>query len=637
MSYHYPKPNEFLNTVMQLWQNAQDAIAKKDWSLMKTLVERMVVHCTHFSVFSWMHNSDDIRSGTSEILVLAGKECNKCMAAHLAKDCFFYALEIQANVGRCERSSKTMSEALECLIQTHLHNDDLESAKTLLDEWNRKQLTPNHPDVKLALGRGNMEFGLALVKNCRYKVAIDYLTPAVEVLEEYDPQFRNSESEAIFASALGYCIYMATGTMSALSTLRQARILWKSLNWPIDHIKTIVYSLKNYMECLLWVDEPSEQSAVHSELLMLHSVLVELHSDMLIADVFTCLGMVAFNNEREQKAVVFFEQACALHKQTKGSEQNSEEIMKLLRFIGVANYNCLDFTKAAAAYLECLHLLETQHSMEVNKTSHVAECCASLGFTFSRLRDFDNMLMYYERAFQMEMLLSSEDLELIITNIGSLYHVKAVKLGNEGQEDLSFKYHSQAHSAFHKALRYSWKSFPFINYGYYLFCQGNYFEASSILHQGYHNGIIDKDTVEFDHTEDPILIDDLRHELQGLDFIRIPSTIISLYLKCLAQVKMGDVSGAESTVGHLEHEVLTCQFTDYYCEGYGQDRMEALCKSLVGYAFRAVGKHIKATVAFESALCSLPQYEACRLNLQAQKMVHGTFTAKENNTHLCAM
>jgi tetratricopeptide (TPR) repeat protein len=413
---------------------------------------------------------------------------------------------------------------------------------------------------------------------------------------------------------------MQSDTERALYTLRDARLLWKALNWPIEHLKMIVYTLKNYMECLLEVDEPTEEASVHSDLLMLHSVLIKLHNDMLIADVFTCLGMVAFNNEREHKAVVFFEQACALHKQTKGIERSSEEIMKLLRFIGVASYNCLDFTKAANAYLECLHLLETQQSMEVNKTSHVAECCASLGFTFSRLRDFDNMLNYYERAFALENRLSSEDLELIITNIGSLFHVKAVKLEQDGLAEMSHKYYEQADAAFHKALRYSWKSFPFINFGYYLLCQGKFFEASSILQQGYLNGVIDKDTVEFDHTEDPILIEDLRHELTGIEFIRIPSTIISLYLKSLAQVKMGDVISAETTAEHLEHEVKTCQYGQYYSDGYGQDRMEALCKSLVGYVFRALGNQAKATQAFHGALDMVPQYEACKRNLELQSM-----------------
>jgi len=46
----------------------------------------------------------------------------------------------------------------------------------------------------------------------------------------------------------------------------------------------------------------------------------------------------------------------------------------------------------------------------------ILDCCASLGFTYSQLRDFDNMLMHYERALQLESCLAYKDLQLIETN-----------------------------------------------------------------------------------------------------------------------------------------------------------------------------------------------------------------------------
>jgi len=49
-------------------------------------------------------------------------------------------------------------------------------------------------------------------------------------------------------------------------------------------------------------------------------------------------------------------------------------------------------------------------------SSGFQDCCASLGFTYSR--DFDNMLMHYERALQLPACLAYKDLQLIETNIG---------------------------------------------------------------------------------------------------------------------------------------------------------------------------------------------------------------------------
>ena len=205
------------------------------------------------------------------------------------------------------------------------------------------------------------------------------------------------------------------------------------------------------------------------------------------------------------------------------------------------------------------------------------------------------MLRYYEKALELEGRLAPEDLQLIETNIGSLYHVKAVNHEQNTNRSDATRYYKLAESAFNRALRYSWKSFPYINYGYYLLCRGQFAEAASVLQQGYLNGVIDKDTVEFDHTEDPILIDDLRIELEGREDIRMPAVVIALYLKTLAQSGMGNTVGAAHTAVQLEHEVNACRFDTYYTESYGEERMKALSFSLLGYAYRSLGWVLKSS------------------------------------------
>ncbi|ELU04247.1 hypothetical protein CAPTEDRAFT_188451 [Capitella teleta] len=427
MSCRYSQSKDFFILVPTLWQKAQAARANKQLPLMKSLIERIVRRCNRFS---WMDITSDVRSTVSEVLLLAGKECNACMATYLATDCFFCAIEILDSVSRCERSGRIMSESLECLVQTHLQNDDMESARVLMDDWNGRLFTSDHQDIMATVGRANMALGLAYAEDACYRRALDYLTPAVQdVLHKHDPEFRGSESEGIFASALGNCLYMESGAVSALDTVRQARLIWKSLNWPFEHVDYIVGSLKIHME--------------------------------------------------------------------------------------------------------------------------------------------------YR--------------ELIIINMGGLYHEKAEKLHCEGQEELSTKYHDKALAALQKAsIDYPESSVPFFNYGYYLYSRGSYFEATTMLSHSYHYAIEDRGAVEFDHSDEHILIDDLRHELQGKKSICIPCSVISLYLKTLAQVKMGYVSGARDTVGVLEQEVRNCKYADYHCKCYSQDEIEGVCKSLVRYALRDV-------------------------------------------------
>jgi tetratricopeptide (TPR) repeat protein len=450
-------------------------------------------------------------------------------------------------------------------------------------------------DVTLAIGKGKMELGLAFVEKRQFKEALDYLTPAVrKVLRKQDPEFRDSESEGIFASALGNCLYMESGAVSAFDTVRQARLIWKSLNWPFEHVDCIVGCLGIHMECLLWMDEPCEEYEVHSDMLMQHSALVKLGKEMLVPEMFTSVGMVALDNKQEEKAAEFFEQACTLYKliiETKESEEICAEIRGLLMHIGHANFQTLHYGKAASAYMECLPLLEKRQPAEEVR---LASCVASLGLTYSVLFDYDNMMLYCERAFRIDALLSPNVRQLIIVSMGHLYYVKAVKLERDGQEELSSTYHVKALAAFQKALdEYPSNAAPSINYGYYLFHQGNYYDASAILGHAYQTvrSHTFKDTIEYTCMDEPILIEDLRNELRLRQLIRIPSTIFALYLKTLAQVKMGNASGAQDTVDVLQREVYKCRFADYYCCAvFGQDSMRRLAKSLLRFALRAAGK-----------------------------------------------
>ncbi|KAI0209158.1 hypothetical protein LSAT2_006128 [Lamellibrachia satsuma] len=561
-----------------------------------------------------------------EMLVEAGRLLNTMMDTRKAAQCFNTALCLLVTCpSRSQRKVPGLCAAFELLIHSYIHSHELDDAVAIVNNYRRWLLEFTHlADVQRTLANVLLELGLAQLQNSMCSGAVDLLEKArthLLQLHAEDDSFC-SPSLAKLLGALGYC-YMCNSDDRATEYLDEAVQIWRHLQWPPEECEMIVSSVKYYVEAHLR-DKTEFDGSICDEMLRLHRMFGSTDTTApftLVADAFTYLGNVAFHKDSEKKALSFFKQALTLYRNLPQMDTTRFEIERLLRFVGISSYNCRDFHQAAQSYLECLHSLENNQQPNVCKLSQVAECCASLGFTYSRLRDFDSMLVYYERALQLESRLAAEDLELIETNIGSLYHVKATNAENHGSMTTAATCYSLAEASFAKALRYSWKSFPFINYGYYLLCRNRYAQAVTTLQQGYLNGVIDKDTVEFDHTEDPILIDDLRFELDGREDIRMPSTIIALYLKSLCEARMGNVVDANHTVEQLGYETNHCKYESYFVENYGLDRMKALCFSLLGYAYAMLDCHVQALKAFEIALTIKPDYNAAMCNVARMRNI----------------
>ncbi len=557
-------------------------------------------------------------TGLTEILIQCGIHLNTTQAHSTSMSCFTTALALLSSSYRAA-GHPCVARALKHAINTCLHIGDCVGGASIVQKY-RHLLESADDASKVALAHIQYDLGISHVEHSLCTSAVEPLEQCYFTFLQFGPPAIEPQIAKLLSS-LGYC-YLVTNDARAKDCLGEAMKQWKALNWPFEELNLILNTMKHYLETQFVTESLDDDVGVCEEMLKLHQVLTKMGLHKKVSHAFTYLGTVAFHKENEQKATLYFEQAVSLCKSAPGqmTEENREELLKLLRFIGVASYNGRDFHKAAKSYQECLSLLEKQPSDSTAKAGQIAECCASLGFTYSRLRDFDNMLKYYEKALELEGRLAPEDLQLIETNIGSLYHVKAVN--HEHNKNLSDakRYYNLAENAFNRALRYSWKSFPYINFGYYLLCRGQYSDATSVLQQGYLNGVIDKDTVEFDHTEDPILIDDLRIELEGREDIRMPAVVIALYLKTLAQNGMGNTVGAAHTAIQLEQEINACRFDTYYTEGYGEERMRALSYSLLGYGYRALGWLSKAQNMWQTAIRILPGYSAAMKNLRSMSV-----------------
>ena len=68
----------------------------------------------------------------------------------------------------------------------------------------------------------------------------------------------------------------------------------------------------------------------------------------------------------------------------------------------------------------------------------------------------------------------------------------------------------------------------------------------------------------------------------------------------------------------LQLEVTSTRYETYYVEGFGADRMNALCLSLAGYAYRALDWNHQSLQMFQTALCSYDKYPAASENVRIQ-------------------
>ena len=373
------------------------------------------------------------------------------------------------------------------------------------------------------------------------------------------------------------------------------------------------------------VDDDMDASAAAdkqtcADLLSLHAMYARHNLCGEVPDTLSYLGSVALHRERPVSAVLYFSHAVALCRR---QPLTPDQLRKLLRLTAISSYNCERYKTAVACYREYLSLLEAEAraagSDDTAMREQIAECCASLGFTYARLRHFDNMLLYYERALLAPGRLRADDRELIETNIGGLYHVKAARTEAAGDAAQAAYCYERAEQAFAYALRYTHRSFPFISYGYYLLWRGRYVAAAAMLDTAFTNGVRDRDTVEFDRAELPILLPDLRAELVDRDDLRVPATVIALYLRALAEARQPDMPAAGLTLQQLAREAHSCHYDAYFVENYGTARMRALAHSLLGYAYAAAGDHGDALAAFQQAVDFLPGYRVALNNVAAQK------------------
>lgn len=476
--------------------------------------------------------------------------------------------------------------------------------------------------VSWTLGSLHCNIGEAFVDQHAILTGTNILEAGKEYLLQFN-HFQNAKVKcAELLSVLGYCYLCSGNADAAEDCLLDAVELWTKLNFPLFKIEICVNTMKYYVESKIRGESyNADELHVCTDMLMLHKSLGNRGLQLTeVPEAFHYLARMAFLKEKEKTSLAFFEKALTLYRQLPPTESNRDIILQLLCDVGITCYNCRCFSKAVEAYTECLSMLKQGcNGVSLSSSSSqtkFAECCAALGFTYSRLRNFDMMLEYYEKALELQTRLAADDLELIETNIGSLYHVKAVLHSNKNEELEAAIYFRKSEAAFTTALKYSWRSFPYINYGYYLLCRQKYQEAEQVLQQGYLNGVVDRDTVEFDHTEDPILLEDLKKELEDCDDIRMPSTIIALYLKTLSQQRGGDTDGAKHTANQFKHELQVCKFESYYTEGFGLDRMKALCHSLLGYAYKEIGLRSDSRCQFLVALECMPEYRPAIKNIK---------------------
>ena len=614
----------FLRGVLKFKCDADELFDKCDFISAKTHYEFVYSRCEHVNLHPHKtiaecsqvcpFNVDRVQTELAAVLLDCGLKCNMLMGHKSAVHCFsqaVYLLQQPKFHAFTERQSFLFCKAFSCLIRTYLLFGEL--GKGVYDYWKYVEGIEECEaveDILILKAMTAMEIGFAGISKTLFNLARKFFESALDILTKFAP-FKH-ESIGVSSSALGKCYLEMKASFQpdengsvlekASHFLENGVKLLKEVHYHKEDMKFVVDATSNAIESQFERKIFDQDKNYFNDLLWLHQDMNRTRHDLSVAGELELLGIVAFNNENQMKACTYFEKALSLYQNAQSTNDTLCQIAKLLRYIPIACYNNRDFPRAAKGYKDALDFIETNDYKDAAKKAHRADCLAALAFTHSRLRDFEMTLHYYERAYEVKDILMREDRELIEVNIGNLYHVKAVKCDTTADTENADKYFNLAESCFNRALSYIWKSFPYVNYGYYLLCRGRYGEAVGMFHQGYLTGLTDLNTVEFDHTEEVILIADLKNELDNQESLRVPSTVISLYLKTLAQVKACNLMDAKSTVSMLTAEVQDCKYQSYHVEHYGVENMQALANALLGYSCFAVKDYRQALESFEKAL-----------------------------------
>ena len=616
---------EDLQAAAEALKTAKEAITQRNYRLIQDNCNTIVDLSKKFLEYN-SRTESELTIHMADLLIECGFMCNSLMQHKIAMSCYTHCACLVVNHHDTSATVSRLCTAVTSILHICLHVDDVMLALNIINKYSGYLIDldnqESNNDVKACLGNMYLELGQDILKRGvreHKDTGKMYLEKGYHYLMDLK-EAHHVQRYACLQSTLGQ-IKDPVDT-NRIDHLMGALESWKQLEYPPEDAHMIVDTMKEFMMLQFasqnqteFLEKFAEQT--HQAMLKLNKKFHDFGLRTKVAEALTEIGDTASVHKHDSKAISFLKEALHLYHD---QSPTSHEICNLLNHIGILQYNNDQYEDSVTTYCELLDILET--NSEISNPRIRAKCYVLLGFSYSNLQDFPNVLTFYSRTIELKSYVDPENLEAIEIHIGNLYFIQAVLSMEENDLRTSQDFYTSAEKAFTTAsMRYSWRSSPYINLGYYLLYRGKYQLSCDTLQHAYLNAVSDHDVIEIDKIQFPVLLEDFRTELekQSDDHMLVPATVMALYLKSLAQLKMEQREDAKSTAKQLQQEINDANnynFSDFTCSCTPND-LKAISYSLLAYLYRDMDNLEKAIETLQLALKVAPDHISAKINISS--------------------
>ena len=234
-------------------------------------------------------------------------------------------------------------------------------------------------------------------------------------------------------------------------------------------------NLNNYTEALDY----------YQQALQMYQALHEGENHTDIAAALRSVGLAYYYLDNDAQALEYFQQALtmqqALHK-----GENHDDVAQVLKNVGDAYHYLGNYPEALEYYQQAL---EMQKALHEGDHADVAQVLKDVGDAHYSLGHLEEAIQNYEQALAVPAM-SQATKASIGHNLGCMYHVKALTVRQEGDEQQAQAYLEKATASFEQAIqaRDTVKAGLWTEYGNFLLATGKTAQAHDYLHQAIVSG-----------------------------------------------------------------------------------------------------------------------------------------------------
>ena len=578
-------------------------------------------------------------------LLKVGQMCNRLLRFSEAQQCFALAQEFLSG-GESVLLGRTydiLTQTLCCSLQVLVYADVFEGVVRMLEDleiYHELLCSYSSSDVpslcRLALMETLVDASDAFLQGSRWDSAkailesypllslglVDKLTAGADSNEKWFARCLCARVTTNMATVM-YMQNQVSGESSAVPIYEIAVQKWHDLDWPLDYTKFILSCFLLCAKNSIKMNSTEEEGKITNQVLGLYQDYWKYcNQQVSIAEFLYELGCAQYEKS-VHKSVLSAEKAIEVLQEYKYHKSHGTRVLdELFMWKGACLYMLAlgrkklgSYSQSAQNYRECIPILQmschraslrSQYSKFMLTT--LAQAYEDLGNTLTLYKaSAEESLFYCGKALENQEFLRAGRGKVIQATMADTYHLQAALLELKGKMKEAEKKFEHAEEMFVLSTESSTNAFSYIAYGYFLFCRKRYQEAEMVMWQACILGKTDKSCVSFSKDEMAILTDELKFELQHTkDYFTTLCEVTALYfcILSLQHIANGE-KRLQKCLSELEMmltEDKLDQYKDFLIMNHGSiSEIHHSSLSMLGYTYRALGRHRDAVKAFQRA------------------------------------